>query len=555
MKAVLRDFAEGKVDVLIGTHRVLSRDVVAEGARPRRRRRGAALRRRAEGAPPPAPPRGGRARADGDADPADAAHVARGLRDISVIETPPQGRRPIRTHVGEYDEELVEVALRREHERDGQSFYLHNRVETIEEAAEHLRQLAPELRFLVAHGQLRERELEEHMLSFLAGDADVLVSTTIIESGLDIPQANTLIVERADALGLAQLYQIRGRVGRSDVTAHAYLFYPDGQELTPEARAGWPPSPTTRSSARASRSPCATSRSAAPGDLLGAEQSGHVAAIGFELYVELLGEAVAELAERGTRGAPGSRRGADRRLRPVGLHRRRGAEDRPPPPARARRVGGRAARAARGRRRPLRPLPRAGREPLRDPGGEAQARPSRRRLPRLTAGRRPSSARSCSARTSFASCADRRHGRLLERPAARSRCGVKGSVGRSAGRCYPRPAARRLGPLLRCSHREHSSSLCSLARDGARRCRLRGVGGDDETPVPDGRDRGRRRLSEIPKEELDRASSSRRKQLRGSAAGVPEGRDARVPERQEHARPQSSSSRPSGSRRPRWESR
>ena len=160
-----------------------------------------------------------------------------GLRDISVIETPPQGRRPIRTHVGEYDEELVREALLREHRREGQSFFLHNRVETIEEAAEHIRQLVPELRVTVAHGQMPERELEGHMLSFLAGDADVLVSTTIIESGLDIPQANTLIVERADALGLAQLYQIRGRVGRSDEVAHAYLFYPDGQELTPEARA------------------------------------------------------------------------------------------------------------------------------------------------------------------------------------------------------------------------------------------------------------------------------------------------------------------------------
>jgi transcription-repair coupling factor (superfamily II helicase) len=224
-----------------------------------------------------------------------------GLRDISVIETPPQGRLPIRTHVGEYDEELVRQALVREHERGGQSFYLHNRVESIEEAAEHLRQLCPELRFLIAHGQMPERELEGHMVSFLAGDADVLVSTTIIESGLDIPQANTLIVERADALGLAQLYQIRGRVGRSDVVAHAYLFYPDGQELSPEARA--------RLATLADHTELGSGFAIAmrdleirgAGDLLGAEQSGHVAAIGFELYVELLGEAVAELT--GTRRA------------------------------------------------------------------------------------------------------------------------------------------------------------------------------------------------------------------------------------------------------------
>ncbi|MDQ3865622.1 MAG: transcription-repair coupling factor, partial [Actinomycetota bacterium] len=222
-----------------------------------------------------------------------------GLRDISVIETPPQGRRPIRTHVGEHDEDLVALALRREHERGGQSFFLHNRVETIEEAGEKLRQLLPELRFLVVHGQLPERQLEERMLAFLAGDADVLVTTTIIESGLDIPQANTLVVERADTLGLAQLYQIRGRVGRSDVTAHAYLFYPDGQELTAEAR--------SRLAALADHTELGAGFSIAmrdleirgAGDLLGAEQSGHLAAIGFELYVELLGEAVAELT--GTR--------------------------------------------------------------------------------------------------------------------------------------------------------------------------------------------------------------------------------------------------------------
>jgi transcription-repair coupling factor (superfamily II helicase) len=218
-----------------------------------------------------------------------------GLRDISVIETPPVGRRPVRTIVGEYDEELVRTALEREHARSGQAFYLHNRVETIEEAREKLEQLCPGLRFLVAHGQRSEKELEERMHAFLAGDADVLVSTTIIESGIDIPQANTLIVERADALGLAQLYQIRGRVGRSDVLAHAYLFYPEASELTPEARA--------RLSTLADHTELGAGFQIAmrdleirgAGDLLGPEQSGHVAALGFELYVEMLDEAVAEL--------------------------------------------------------------------------------------------------------------------------------------------------------------------------------------------------------------------------------------------------------------------
>jgi transcription-repair coupling factor (superfamily II helicase) len=219
-----------------------------------------------------------------------------GLRDISVIETPPEGRRPIRTHVGEFDDELIKQALEREVQRGGQAFYLHNRVESIDERAAFLQGLTPNLRYLVAHGQMREKDLEDRMVSFLRGDADVLVSTTIIESGLDIPQANTLIVERADALGLAQLYQIRGRVGRSDVLAHSYLFYPDSSELTQEARA--------RLATLADHTELGAGFAIAmrdleirgAGDLLGAEQSGHVAALGFELYVELLAEAVAELS-------------------------------------------------------------------------------------------------------------------------------------------------------------------------------------------------------------------------------------------------------------------
>jgi transcription-repair coupling factor (superfamily II helicase) len=295
-KQVLLDFSAGKVDVLIGTHRVLSRDVIPQDLGlivvDEEQRFGVAQKELLR-----------QLRLEVDVLSLTATPIPRtlhmslsGLRDISVIETPPQGRRPIRTFVGEYDEELVLLALKREKDRGGQSFYLHNRVETIEEEAAKLAQLAPELRFIVAHGQMREKELEDHMLSFLAGDADVLVSTTIIESGLDIPQANTLLVERADALGLAQLYQIRGRVGRSDVTAHAYLFYPDSQELTPEARA--------RLATLADHTELGAGFAIAmrdleirgAGDLLGAEQSGHVAALGFELYVELLGEAVAELS-------------------------------------------------------------------------------------------------------------------------------------------------------------------------------------------------------------------------------------------------------------------
>jgi len=296
VKQVLADFQAGKVDVLIGTHRVLSRDVIPKELGlvilDEEQRFGVAQKELLRSL-----------RLEVDVLTLSATPIPRtlhmslsGLRDISIIETPPEGRRPIRTTVGEFDEELVKLALEREVERGGQCFYLHNRVESIDEAAEKLQQLAPSLRFLVAHGQMRERELEEKMHAFLRGDADVLVSTTIIESGLDIPQANTLVIERADQLGLSQLYQIRGRVGRSDVTAHAYLFYPDMSELTPEARA--------RLATLADHTELGAGFAIAmrdleirgAGNLLGDEQSGHVAALGFELYVELLAEAVAELS-------------------------------------------------------------------------------------------------------------------------------------------------------------------------------------------------------------------------------------------------------------------
>jgi transcription-repair coupling factor (superfamily II helicase) len=295
VKLVLKEFTEGKVDVLIGTHRVLSRDVIPKELGlvilDEEQRFGVAQKELLKSL-----------RLEVDVLTLSATPIPRtlhmslaGMRDISIIETPPEGRRPIRTTVGEYDEELVKLALTREKEREGQAFYLHNRVETIEDRAEQLRQLCPDLRFLVAHGQMREKELEDKMHAFLRGDADVLVSTTIIESGLDIPQANTLVVERADMLGLAQLYQIRGRVGRSDATAYAYLFYPDAHELTPEARA--------RLATLADHTELGAGFAIAmrdleirgAGELLGAEQSGHVAAVGFELYVELLNEAVAEL--------------------------------------------------------------------------------------------------------------------------------------------------------------------------------------------------------------------------------------------------------------------
>jgi transcription-repair coupling factor (superfamily II helicase) len=295
VRQTLSRFAEGKVDLLIGTHRLLSRDVRARelgllivdeeqrfGVRQKELLR--QLKLKVDVLSLSATPI-----------PRTLQMSLAGLRDISVIETPPEGRRPIRTYVGPYDEELVRRAVEREKQRGGQAFFLHNRIDTLHETAERLRALCPDVRFAEAHGQMDESELESTMLEFLRGDADCLVATTIIESGLDIPQANTLIVERADELGLAQAYQIRGRVGRSRERAYAYLHYPSEEALNPEAgaRLATLSDYTELGSGFAIAMRDLELRGA--GNLLGDEQSGHVAAVGFELYVSLLDDAVEEL--------------------------------------------------------------------------------------------------------------------------------------------------------------------------------------------------------------------------------------------------------------------
>ncbi len=302
-RAAIKAFGEGKVDILIGTHRLLSRDVRARdlgllvvdeeqrfGVKQKELLR--QLKLKVDVLAMSATPI-----------PRTLQMSIAGIRDISVIETPPEGRRPVKTYVGEYDEQLVKAAIERERARRGQAFFLHNRVETIDETAERLRGLVPEARFVVAHGQLDEHDLEERMLAFLRGEADVLVATSIIESGIDIPQANTLIVERADHFGLAQLYQIRGRVGRSRERAYAYLLYPSAAALTPEA--------AQRLSALSDYTELGAGFKVAmrdlelrgAGNLLGDEQSGHVAALGFELYMQMLDEAVAELGGDGAGAA------------------------------------------------------------------------------------------------------------------------------------------------------------------------------------------------------------------------------------------------------------
>ncbi len=464
-KQVLADFAAGKVDVLVGTHRVLSRDVIPRELGlvilDEEQRFGVAQKELLRSL-----------RLEVDVLALSATPIPRtlhmslsGLRDISIIETPPEGRRPIRTIVDEYDEEAIRVALEREHAREGQSFYLHNRVETIDEVAAKLQQLCPGLRFLVAHGQMSERDLEERMHAFLAGDADVLVSTTIIESGIDIPQANTLIVERADMLGLSQLYQIRGRVGRSDVTAHAHLYYPDAERA--HARGACPAVHPRRPYRARRRLPDRDARPRDPRCRRPARGRAVRACRRARLRVvrrdaergggRALGPAAARRPARARRRAGGC-------LHPRLLRRLGGAQDRPAPQARARRGRGRAARAPCGHGGPLWAAAGAGAEPLRDPGGEAEARPGRRRLSRLP--RRPCDDRSAHARLPGATCPPRRrrHRRLHERPAG-DRVAHRGSQrGARLGRCYsPRPPGR----LNRCISRpqrrrirtEHNADL------------------------------------------------------------------------------------------------
>jgi transcription-repair coupling factor (superfamily II helicase) len=304
VRAALKDFEDGKVDILIGTHRLLSRDVRPKdlgllivdeeqrfGVKQKELMR--QLRLRVDVISLSATPI-----------PRTLQMSLAGLRDISVIETPPEGRRPVKTYVGEYDEDLVQKAIERELDRKGQAFFLHNRVDSIDETAERVRAMCPKARVLVAHGQMDETDLERVMLAFLRGEADVLVCTTIVESGLDISNANTLIVERANDLGLAQLYQIRGRVGRSKERAYAYLLYPSAAALTDDAGQRLATLSDYTELGSGFKIAMRDLEIRGAGNLLGDDQSGHVAAIGFELYVGMLDEAVAALAGDSAEEAP-----------------------------------------------------------------------------------------------------------------------------------------------------------------------------------------------------------------------------------------------------------
>jgi transcription-repair coupling factor (superfamily II helicase) len=294
-KRIVEDLAEGKVDVVVGTHRLISSDVRFKDLGllvvDEEQRFGVAHKERLK-----------RFRAHVDVLTMTATPIPRtlemalaGIRDMSVVDTPPEDRQPVLTYVGSYEEGLALGAVRRELLRGGQVFWVHNRVATIDRQASWLMEEVPEARVVIAHGQMEEDLLEKQMMRFWDRDADVLVCTTIIESGLDVPSANTLVVDRADRLGLAQMYQLRGRVGRSSERAFAYFFFPPASKLTEEAHERL--ETISRHTALGSGFQIALRdlEIRGAGNLLGAEQHGHIAAVGFDTYCRLLQDAVSDM--------------------------------------------------------------------------------------------------------------------------------------------------------------------------------------------------------------------------------------------------------------------
>jgi transcription-repair coupling factor (superfamily II helicase) len=225
-----------------------------------------------------------------------------GARDMSLINTPPTNRAPIKTFVGEYKLPLVRTAILHEIERGGQVYFVHNRVESIEQVAFELKQLVPEARITIGHGQMNENELENVMLDFMSHQFDILVCTTIIESGLDIPNVNTIVINEADKLGLAQMYQLRGRVGRSDVQAYAYCLYRPQKVLSETAQNRLKAIREFTQLGSGYQIALRDMEIRGVGNILGAEQHGHMIAVGFELYCKLLEESVAELKGQSTTG-------------------------------------------------------------------------------------------------------------------------------------------------------------------------------------------------------------------------------------------------------------
>jgi transcription-repair coupling factor (superfamily II helicase) len=293
-KKVLEEVEQGKVDIVIGTHRLLSKDVKFQDLGllvvDEEQRFGVAHKERLK-----------EMRKNVDVLTMSATPIPRtlhmslvGLRDMSVIETPPKDRLAIQTTVAPFSETLVQRVVQEELARDGQIFFVHNRVESIESLAVMITRLVPKARVVIGHGQMRENELEKVMLKFIRGEADVLLSTTIIENGLDIPRANTIIINRADRFGLSELYQLRGRVGRSNQRAYAYLLIPTETALTSIARQRLAALKEFSDLGAGFRIAALDLELRGAGNLLGSEQHGHIEAVGFDMYCQMMERAVAE---------------------------------------------------------------------------------------------------------------------------------------------------------------------------------------------------------------------------------------------------------------------
>ncbi len=298
-KKALAAAAEGRIDVLIGTHRILQKDVAFKDLGllivDEEQRFGVKDKERLK-----------EMKANVDALTLTATPIPRTLhmsmlkiRDLSVLTTPPVNRHPIRTVVDEFQPDLIAQAIRREVERDGQVFYLHNRIESLEETRIFLQRLLPEVMIETAHGRMDSHELEDIMHRFVHRGFHVLVSTTIIENGIDIPNVNTIVIDRADIYGISQLYQLRGRVGRSDRLAHAYLFYPDGKALSEMAMKRLQIISDFTELGSGFKIAMKDLEVRGAGNLLGREQSGDIYSVGFDLYLKLLDEAVARLSDEG----------------------------------------------------------------------------------------------------------------------------------------------------------------------------------------------------------------------------------------------------------------
>ncbi|HEY5664302.1 MAG TPA: transcription-repair coupling factor [Ilumatobacter sp.] len=294
-KQVIDGLRSGEVDLVIGTHRLLAGDVVLKDLGllvvDEEQRFGVLHKEQIK-----------RLKTNVDVLTLSATPIPRtlemslvGIRDLSLLQTPPADRQPILTYVGEYDERVAVEAIRRELLREGQVFWVHNRVKSIDTAAARLRQLVPEARIAVAHGQMDEGTLEQVVVDFWEGRYDVLVCTTIIESGIDMPTVNTLVVERSDLLGLGQMHQLRGRVGRSGSRAYAYLFHPRDKVLTEEAYERLKTIGEATDLGSGFKIAMRDLEIRGAGNLLGQAQSGHIAAVGYDLYCQMVTEAVAEM--------------------------------------------------------------------------------------------------------------------------------------------------------------------------------------------------------------------------------------------------------------------